>query len=271
MIGRVFAGLIVAFWVVMMASLVRMEFFPQAVALDAVPRELVLGRVFANPEPAKLDIFYRGSRIGFCRVEIAPQANLDSEQLPAADQPPQFYRVKSHIMMGLSVMGKRSRLQWMGTSVFDARYQVNNFQLKASVGEGHVNINGDKATGRVRVQSEFADWHDDREFGFQELQSTNLANAVGMPGLAGTLGVGSSSGSIPTLATTTVLGSLKIGNASVRTYVVESKVNDNLWAKIWISERGEVLQVSTSMGLTMLAADLWPGESAGSGAGGDGS
>ena len=36
-------------------------------------------------------------------------------------------------------------------------------------------------------------------------------------------------------------------------YLVESKLDKNMWAKMWVSQRGEVLKVETSFGLTMLA------------------
>ena len=49
MLNRVCAGFVVAFWVVMMATLVRVEFYPQPLPLDRYPTRRVLQKIFANP------------------------------------------------------------------------------------------------------------------------------------------------------------------------------------------------------------------------------
>jgi hypothetical protein len=50
--------------------------------------------------------------------------------------------------------------------------------------------------------------------------------------------------------------SLVVGGLKQPTFVIESKLNQALWAKIWVSEAGSVLQVDTSMGLTMRSVSI---------------
>jgi hypothetical protein len=50
--------------------------------------------------------------------------------------------------------------------------------------------------------------------------------------------------------------SLRIGEGTLRALLVEYKLDERLWAKIWISEGGELLQVETSLGIKMLDNQL---------------
>ena len=78
MLNKVFAGFVVVFWATMMAALVRVEIFPKPTLLDTCPTQQVLKKIFANPTPARLDV-YRGKPvgepIGHCRIEIHPKLN----------------------------------------------------------------------------------------------------------------------------------------------------------------------------------------------------
>jgi hypothetical protein len=73
--------------------------------------------------------------------------------------------------------------------------------------------------------------------------------------MLGSFGAGLSGGGIveegarPT--TRVVSDRINVGGTTLRTYLVESRYGDSLWAKLWIGELGEVLRVTTSFGLTM--------------------
>ncbi len=51
MLNKVLAGMIVAFWLAMMAALVRVEIFPKPTALETIPNERILKKIFANADP----------------------------------------------------------------------------------------------------------------------------------------------------------------------------------------------------------------------------
>ena len=260
MIGKVAAGLVAAFWVAMMVALVRLEFFPQPAPIGNVSSERVLRTLFANPEPARLNVYYQGADIGTCRVEVTPSIVGDPDS-PAKSN--RVYQVRSELMLAMSVFGMPSRLRLVGRSLFNHDYSLDNFNLKTTISDNSVEIHGDAASKKVNVLFAFGNTVERREFDFNQVQGAGVASALGLPGLAnfGLLGGGapadfgnSPPSAAPSRSATTIyLGHLKIGDTSLRTFVMESKMDRSMWAKIWISEVGEVLRVDTSMGLTMLS------------------
>jgi hypothetical protein len=257
MVGKAFAGFVVTFWLATMGALVRLEFFPKPQPMDAVPSSRVLQRIFSNPEPARLNVFYRDQPIGHCNVEIVPLAATDALQPAPPGQEPQAYRMTTDLTMTLSVFGLPSRLRLKGESVFDARYAVQRFDIATKIADGRVQIHGDKATGKVDVSLEMPEYSDQRTFGFDQVQDAGLANALGLPGLVdfGFFGAGSTAGSSRdsrrSPVTTTSFDRLTIGEGTVFAYRIESKLNDTVWAKMWVDEAGDVLLVETSLGLRM--------------------
>lgn len=139
---------------------------------------------------------------------------------------------------------------------------MESFHLKTNIGEGNINVSGDAQSNKVKVDFEFGDLRDKREFDFSQVQGAGLASAMGLPGLAnfsflggGGMPTAFGSNADPSVDTKTViyLSDLRVGDVTLRAYLVESKLDQNMWARMWVSERGEVLKVNTSFGLTMLA------------------
>jgi hypothetical protein len=85
-----------------------------------------------------------------------------------------------------------------------------------------------------------------------------LMTGLGVQGKPGSPG-GSDSSAAP-FEMNVSYGRLPIGDLNQKTYIVESKLNDAMWAKIWVDEQGEVLLVDTSIGLSM-RSDLIDGTS----------
>jgi hypothetical protein len=257
MVGKTFAGFVVAFWLVTMGSLVRLEFFPKSAPLSAVPSSRVLRKIFSNPEPAHLNIFYRNTQIGHCNVEITPLAAVDTLREPAAGREPQAYRVKSDLTMTLSVFGLPSRMSMKGEGVFDSGYDIQSFNIGSHIGDGWVRISGDKKSGKVNVGFDMPDYNEQRTFDFDQIQGAGLANALGLPGLAsfgapgGSGASGASVGSRGVPVTTMSLGRLTIGDGAIVAYRIESKLDATMWARVWVDEAGDILRVETSIGLRM--------------------
>lgn len=258
MAGKCFAGFIVTFWLVTMAALVRMEFFPDPLPINAVPTERILRKVFANPEPVRMNVYYQGENIGHCNVDITPMADARATVVAATGQTPQAYRVNSDLAVSLSVFGTRSRMRLNGRSVFDQSYEIQSFNIRTDIADGRVDIAGDRADGKVRVQFVLGDMIEKREFDFNQIDGAGMASALGLPGLANFSFLGG--GGIPTgfgrtsgtrATTRTYVDQLSIGDGTLPAYLVELKLDDAMWAKMWVDDSGAILLVQTSLGLTM--------------------
>jgi hypothetical protein len=266
MLSRVWMGLIVVFWVVMMATLVRLEFFPDPFPLDRCPTQPVLRRIFANPEPARLKVYYRGTYVGFCRIEIRPKVAGNLSPVLAPGQQPDHYDVSSFLNLTLSVFGVPSRLYLKGHSTFSPQFDLESFRMTTKINDGGVSIDGDDATRKVKVVVDLGDFHDERVFDFGQIQRAGFSGAFGMPGLANfsfpvdgeppspslARSTGGDSRSRP--STVSYIDRLEVAGSTLRVFLIHSKVSDQIWTKIWVSETdGQVLKVSTSLGLEMVS------------------
>ena len=269
MLNKVFAGFVVVFWAAMMAALLRVEIFPEPTIFDMYPTKRVLKKIFANPVPARLNIYRgapKGEPIGFCRIEIHPKLNGEmTEELSPAQQP-DTYEVSSDLKMKLSLFGMTSFVRLRGKSIFNQKLQLKDFDMTTRIGGSRVRVTGDDVTKKMKVLFDFGDIHDERTFDFNQIRGAGFANMFGMPGLAnfslpGNGGlpnlftvVSGSGASPPQPVTTAYFDLLPIAGGSMRVYVIDSKVDDHMWTKIWVSETdGEVLKVSTSFGLEMVS------------------
>jgi hypothetical protein len=263
MASKVLSGCIVAFWLVMMGALVRVELLPKPPAFDTVPMERVLHKIFANPEPARLYIYHQKARIGFCRIAISPLASLGARPTDPVGQQPGAYRVQGSFTAMLPW-----RLKLIGDGLCDPQYEIQKFNVKTSLGEIRLDIRGDNQTRKVDLVYDDGDTRQVRQFGFNEVGGEDLASALGIPSpaypaLFGIAGLPTASGepnaAVRTrsqLTTTAYHGHLPIGELTQRAYLIESKLNEGMWARIWIDESGQVLLVETSMGLTMRSVSI---------------
>jgi hypothetical protein len=272
MLNKVLAGIVVAFWVAMMAALVRMEIFPKPTVLETFPNDRILKKIFANPEPARLDVYYQKSKIsiGFCSISIQPRLNDRLAEQLQPGQEPDSYEVLTDLKMNLSVFGEPTRLYLSGKSEFNPKMELNEFDILTTVGDSRVNISGNDLTKKVKVVFNYDGIHDERSFDFDQVKGAGFANAFGVPGLGnlGFLGggmpvsrtVSSESGQAATRPVTiTYFDRLDIAGDSQRVYLIDSKIDDQMWTKIWVDDSGQVLKVTTSLGLEMLSAGLTEG------------
>jgi len=263
MVGKVLSGGIVVFWLVMMGALVRVEFFPEPPKLGVVPMKRVLHKIFANSEPARLNVYRQKERIGSCTFDVAPLASLDARLSDPIGPRAGAYRIQVRFLPSQS-----SALRLQGDGWCDSQYEIQRFSLKASWGEMHLKLSGDNQTAKVDVVYEDGDIHHERHFGLNEVGGKSLSDALGipLPASAGLLGMAG----LPTTAsgsdlaartlsqptTEVYYGRVPIGDLPQVAYLIESKLNEAIWAKVWVDESGEVLLVETSMGFTMRSAAI---------------
>ncbi|HUJ10626.1 MAG TPA: hypothetical protein VL171_11425 [Verrucomicrobiae bacterium] len=259
---RVFAGFVVAFWVAMMAALVRVEIFPKPTVLGRCPTEQVLRKILANPNPNRLKI-YRGKpigeSIGTCTIAIHPK--LRGMDL-GPGQEPDSYEITSDLRMRLPLYGV---VFWFlsGKSTFNRQLELETFDVTMQTRRGgdSFRIVGDDAKKKVTVKLDLGDFTDERTFDYNEIQGLGLASGLGLPGLALGLSNGHreqpstlQSGLRPTVVTCSYFDRLEIAGSPQRVYLIDSKIGDQFWLKLWVSEAdGEVLKVSTSLGFEMVS------------------
>ncbi len=264
MAGRVFAGVVVAFWLVMMGALVRVEFFPKALGAHDVPIERVLEDIFANEAPARLNVYYRGEKLGFCNVYVTPLYKPEDRRRAGAATKPSAYLVNTDLQLEPGAFGMAGGLGLRGNNVFNPRYEIEKLDIVATVGDNFVKVVGSERTRKVTIDYLLRDKRGKHELDFSNSQGAGLANAVGLPGLAGFnfLGSGSGEGFSKEPVTRTHLEMLTIGGERVETYVVESNFDDTTWVKMWVSKNGEILTIDTSLQLTMKSVAIETQESA---------
>lgn len=260
MVGRILAIIIVTFWLVMTAALVRLEFFPEPLSVSEVPPELVLRKIFHNTDSPGLNVFYQGAPLGFCKIDFTPLH--DATELPAGSPiPPTRYRVQSELTLTLATSAFPQRLRLTGDSYFNSRFEMESFHLRSNIGEGRFEVRGDSVSNKVVLDMELGEFRDHRELDFSRIQGAGLAGAVGLPGLSsfGLIGgVPVSPGGLGMAQPTTriYLTDLHLGEAVMRTYLLDSRLDDSLWSKMWVSQRGEILKIETSIGVTMIQNSL---------------
>ncbi len=257
MMGRIFVGVVVSFWLATMAALVRLEYFPSPGPLEAVPTEHVLRKLLANPEPANLTIYYESVKIGNCSISVSP----DHTGLAGAPSK-SGYRVATELKLRASVFGMPTRIRLEGLSLFSEQYEMTQFSLNTRVGDGRINMSGDRASGKVKMTLDLGDGEETREFSFAQIGNGGLANVLGLPQLAnlglasGLGGAGNATASGRTVEPKTRFEMFPVGGGSVQAYLVDYRLDERMWAKIWVSRAGEVLQVDTSFGLKMVDQKL---------------
>src|SRR5271170_1143185 len=106
MLNKLFAGLVIAFWAAMMTALVRVEVFPQPTTIETFSTERVMKKVFSNPEPLSLDVYYNSSNhIGHCTVEIQPEMSDKTGSGSGPTPKVVGYKVSSDLKVRLSAFG----------------------------------------------------------------------------------------------------------------------------------------------------------------------
>jgi hypothetical protein len=267
MIGkRIFTVGVVAFWAVMMAALVRVEFFPRESRLIPVSTAQILERVFQNRTVTHLDVIYQNSKIGSVNnLEFTP---LLSE---VAGAKPTGYEVTGDVWLNLVIFGAPSRLRLRPVKLhFDSQYELTDFHVRTGFGESHAEINGDNTTKQLTVSYDFGEGRQSRQVGYAELGNGSALAALGVPGLQGMPGLGAMGllgGGSPAAAVQSLTSKIQnrayydyltIGDMPQRMFLVHTQLDNGLgiWVKTWIDEQGNILRLESSLGLTLVSSAI---------------
>jgi hypothetical protein len=261
MASKTFTGLIVAFWLVMMAALVRLELFPSATQLKSISTSEVLRKLFENYESQNLKVLYQGQEIGHSTIEIIPLASPGAQPREPFQNEPGGYQVKANISLDLNVIGTPSRFQLKTDSRFNSRYDLQTYRLRTTVGASSVEIDGTNATRNLTMTYDIGDGPHRKSLDYAQLTGPNALEALGLPALSGLasvalpVGTPDSNGHMrnwqPDIRA--YEDYLSIGGIRQRTYLIEcrSEQNPAYWLKMWIDDQGGVLIVETSLGMML--------------------
>jgi hypothetical protein len=263
MASKAFTGLVVAFWVVMMAALVRVELFPSATKLTAVSLQQVLHKLCENNELQSLKVLYQGNEIGLSTVEITPLASPTAKIGDLYTGEPGGYQVKAGLGLDLNVFGTPSKFQLNTDSRFDTRFELKDYRIRSMVGASQVEINGQNQTRKVTMTYDLGEGPRQRQLNYDQLSGPGALEALGLPGLTGIAGlalpanVNGKPGDPMSLQPVVQAyeDHLTIGGISQHTYLIECRTEANpaYWAKIWLDDQGTILIIDTSIGMTMRA------------------
>ncbi len=268
MVGKIAAAMVCAFWAIMMVALVRMEYLGELGGTE-VPAELVLSKIFSQETPARLNVLHEGRVIGFCKVDIerpplTRSATVGTNRTAAL--PTICYQAHTELTLALGNFGIPSRLWVVGNTQFDQDFAIRSYQILTTLGDGHLELQGDEATHKLLVDFSIGAYHDHRVIDYQQLRGDGLQSLMGFAnmGMFGAAGLAQVlpqfGGGIDMAAGKRLMSvrtsELQIAGEAEETYLIEIRLDQSLWARIWISKQGEVLKVDTSAHLVMLADTL---------------
>ncbi len=122
MLYRIFAALIVGFWLVMTGMLVRLEIAPEKSTVLEVPVAHVVRLMFANAQPSSLNIVENGLPIG--NISLQPQSEPGYRVL----------RFAGSLWLRLPMIPKQ-RVAWDGTTTFDRALNAQSAHLEVTMRE----------------------------------------------------------------------------------------------------------------------------------------
>lgn len=221
---------IVALWLATMTALVRMEYSERVSQWDEVSLERVTRKVLENPDPIRLIVFAQKKQIGHCRVDFVPPTEPTGTT----------YRAQAELMLTVPLGNERTRVRVTGDVKFSARLVAEQFRLRGAFGTTRFDVQGGQTNQPVAVTYDLGDGGGQREMKFDSSATEGLTATLGLPAVSGA-------------RTKAYYGRFNIGAALQRAYLIETRLGDALWAKVWVDEAGQVAQVDTSAGITMRA------------------
>jgi hypothetical protein len=264
--SKVFTGLVVAFWVVMMAALARVEFFPSPTQLTTVPVNRVLRKLFDSTEPQSLKVLYQGNEIGLATIEFTPLASPTAKPSEPLNGAPGGYYLKASLSLDLNIFGAPSRFHLNTDSRFDARYEIKDYRIRTMLGASQVEINGRNDARKVTMTYDIGDGPQRKEYDYDQLTRPGALTDLGMPALSGLAQLAMPVGRTGMSGGPADLGPviqayddrITVGGISQHTYLIDcrAQANPTYWMKCWIDDQGTILVLETSVGVTMRASSI---------------
>lgn len=257
--ARVFSALIVVFWLVMMALLIKLEWKPDESNLLVVPPEHVLKLMFLHDQVSELSILDNGKPIG--NVMLHPQTD------PATGNRTLILTGGfSYLPQGAK---RKQRLSWESNIVMDHTYGAKTFEFTATIPSPatrvHVVLDPINKRGDYDIQQGKAAPLKSSvpltEEGVMSLLRDELgydpsAMLQGTP--FGGLGSPGSMAGMHAPVLTAKQTQLSIRKEKVAAYLLTFKQGETTLAEIYVSQLGQVLLAKSIFGYSLATEDTLP-------------
>ena len=258
MFYRAFALGIIAFWLLMMALLVRVEYAVDEASLLPVPADYVWNLIFLHEQPSDLVLYHQRQRIG--------SIHLQPSHLPNAtgDVTTPVRVLSGSASLAASLPGLNSQnITVRGALEMDAHDTAQRFGFNASIHTARRTTPG--VTIVLDGEPARQQWHYQLRQGEKVLQEASGTPAVLLDALDLR-----SLGFDPTVAMQAVQqqmaaatvkarrGALHTDGEDIECYLVTARQAESLEATIYVSQLGQILAVKTFTGYDLYDENITP-------------
>ncbi len=238
---------IVAFWLVMMGALVRIEYAERLSPLDEVPVERVMRKILSQPDPVRLNVYYQGQTVGVARADIIP---LSTQTNPAMEITSRLaaYRIQGELTLNLAIGDFPIKLRVNSESLVSRQLELERMSLRGAFNETRFSVRAETVDDKMAVTYDIGDGRGSRQLTYDQNMGIGLAQSLGLPA---SILPRTTAGSSAPGHTKAYFGRFSVAGTMQRAYLIETRLNEALWAKFWVDEGGQVLQAETSAGVVL--------------------
>ncbi len=241
-IYRTFVGFIIGFWLIMMGLLLRLQIAPDQSSVPIVPVAHVLKVIFAHGEPSSLNITTEGLNIG--AISLHPKSSGPDER---------SIQFAGNLWLRIPSLA-RQRIIWDGNVELNRGLAIRSGQLD-------VTLRNPACSFVVQIDQEKKSLHYAVKQGAITVTESNISlDSDGVSRAFGSLGL--DAGTLLAL-TKNMPDSTAIAKQTERffhgerinVFQVSIREGDTEVADIYVSQLGQVLEVTTAFGYGMMAQD----------------
>lgn len=244
---RIFAALIVGFWLVMSALLFRLEVHPEKSTLLDVPVSHVLKLMFVQAQPSNLNIVVGGQHMG--SLSIRPNTTADKQTRSVA--------FAGNLSLQLPMMS-RQRVAWDGTLDLDRAFEMTALKFSVLVRESGyttefiIDPRAHRVSYRMLQRGRFITQSS------LPLDSDGASSALLQLGIDPTIlaNLRENFASLASPTMTAKQSELKIRNEKIDAYQLTVRQGDAVIADIYVSQLGQILLAKTPLGFTLSSEDI---------------
>jgi hypothetical protein len=241
MLHRLFAMLIVGFWLAMTGLLVVRELYPEASRLNEVPNGYVANLLFQHNQVSELQIYDAGKDIGY--IHLQPNVSPDK----------QTRSIGYHGNITINPVGAgRQQLSWIGNAHFTSTNDLKLFRLMVSSEGGSNQLEIILDMVRKTADLEVRAGQRTVEKKVIPLDANGLTQLVQWTGVGALVAQSQQAiGAAPAIANeirfSSHQSSTKLNGESVSTYLVTMTMGGQKLFEAHVSQLGQVLRAATPL------------------------
>lgn len=242
MIYRAAVTFVWLFWIVMVALLVRSEYFPEHASLYQLPISYVGRKIFTSDTGSDMAILYKQIYVGKIFIEPSPT----NERV-----------LKGNIRLNWPVLGKAVRAEIFFSFTFNPKLEVEEFNINSHSEDTVLNFDGSRLQDRIDANFRINGSIIEKHFKWSEMERKNFEDTM-MSGVNDQLGLQQLppaliAGSTQELRWYAASANLTRHDRKVDALLIATEGNRDYWVKIWVTPSGEILFIQTSptIGITL--------------------